>query len=46
VVDHADSARDLIGQGHNTKSLAPARVVKSHIRHRVLLNCNRTVVFK
>jgi formyltetrahydrofolate deformylase len=46
VVDHADSVEDLIAQGQDTESRVLARAVKAHIEHRVILNGNRTVVFK
>ena len=46
VVDHADSVDDLIAQGQDTESRVLARAVKAHIEHRVLLNGQRTVVFK
>jgi formyltetrahydrofolate deformylase len=46
VVDHADSVEDLIAQGQDTESRVLARAVKAHIEHRVLLNGQRTVVFK
>jgi formyltetrahydrofolate deformylase len=46
VVDHADSIDDLIAQGQDTESRVLARAVKAHIEHRVLLNGERTVVFK
>jgi formyltetrahydrofolate deformylase len=46
VVDHADSIDALIAQGQDIESRVLARAVKSHIEHRVLLNGQRTVVFK
>lgn len=46
VVDHADDVDDLIAQGQDTESRVLARAVKAHIEHRVLLNGQRTVVFK
>jgi formyltetrahydrofolate deformylase len=46
VVDHADSVDHLIAQGQDTESRVLARAVKAHIEHRVLLNGQRTVVFK
>ena len=45
-VDHADSVDDLIAQGQDTESRVLARAVKLHLEHRVMLNGNRTVVFK
>lgn len=46
IVDHADSVDDLIAQGQDTESRVLARAVKAHIEHRVILNGNRTVIFK
>jgi len=46
VVDHADTVDDLIAQGQDTESRVLARAVKLHLEHRVLLNGNRTIVFK
>ena len=46
IVDHADTVDDLIAQGQDTESRVLARAVKLHIEHRVLLNGNRTIVFK
>jgi formyltetrahydrofolate deformylase len=46
IVDHADTVDDLIAQGQDTESRVLARAVKLHLEHRVLLNGNRTVVFK
>ncbi len=46
VVDHADTVEDLIAQGQDTESRVLARAVKLHIEHRVMLNGNRTVIFK
>lgn len=46
VVGHADSVDDLIAQGQDTESRVLARAVKSHVEHRVLLNGQRTVIFK
>ena len=46
VIDHADRVDDLIVQGQDTESRVLARAVKAHIEHRVILNGNRTVVFK
>lgn len=46
VVDHADTVEDLIAQGQDTESRVLARAVKLHSEHRVMLNGNRTVVFK
>ena len=46
IVDHADTIEDLIAQGQDTESRVLARAVKLHIEHRVMLNGNRTIVFK
>jgi formyltetrahydrofolate deformylase len=46
VVDHADTVDDLIAQGQDTESRVLARAVKLHLEHRVMLNGNRTIVFK
>ena len=46
AVDHADSIDDLIAQGQDIESRVLAKAVKAHIEHRVLLNGQRTVVFK
>ena len=46
MVDHADSVDDLIAQGQDIESRVLARAVKAHIEQRVILNGNRTVVFK
>ena len=45
-VDHADTVEDLIAQGQDTESRVLARAVKLHLEHRVMLNGNRTIVFK
>jgi formyltetrahydrofolate deformylase len=46
MVDHADTIDDLIAQGQETESRVLTRAVKAHCEHRVMLNGNRTVVFK
>ncbi len=46
VVDHADTIEDLIAQGQETESRALSRAVKAHLEHRVMVDGNRTVVFK
>ena len=46
IVDHADTVEDLIAQGQDTESRVLGRAVKLHSEHRVLLNGNRTIVFK
>lgn len=45
-VDHAMSVADLTRVGSDVESLVLARAVKGHIEHRILLNGNRTVVFR
>ena len=46
IIDHADTVDDLIAQGQETESRVLTRAVKAHCEHRVLLNGERTVVFK
>jgi formyltetrahydrofolate deformylase len=46
VVDHADSVDDLIAVGQDTESTVLARAVNAHVEHRIILNGNRTVVFR
>jgi len=46
MVDRADTIEDLIAQGQETESRVLTRAVKAHCEHRVMLNGNRTVVFK
>ncbi len=45
-VDHAMSPEDLVAAGRDIESLVLARAVKWHAEHRILLNGNRTVVFR
>ncbi|MDP3626206.1 MAG: formyltetrahydrofolate deformylase, partial [Hydrogenophaga sp.] len=45
-VDHTDTVEDLTARGRDTESQVLARAVKWHSEHRVLLNGNKTVVFK
>lgn len=45
-VDHAMSPDDLVHMGRDVESLVLARAVKWHVERRVLLNGNRTVVFR
>ena len=45
-VDHAMSAQQLTRVGSDVESLVLARAVRNHVEHRILLNGNRTVVFK
>jgi formyltetrahydrofolate deformylase len=37
---------DLVGVGRDVECLALARAVRWHVEHRVLLNGDRTVIFK
>ncbi len=46
IVDHADTVDDLIAQGQDTESRVLSRAVKLHLEQRVMLNGNRTIVFK
>ncbi len=45
-VDHAMSAQQLTQVGSDVESLVLARAVRSHVEHRILLNGNRTIVFR
>lgn len=45
-VDHALGANDLAQVGSDVESLVLARAVRSHVEHRILLNGQRTVVFR
>jgi formyltetrahydrofolate deformylase len=45
-VDHTMSARDLAQVGSDVESLVLSRAVRSHVEHRIVLNGNRTVVFR
>jgi formyltetrahydrofolate deformylase len=45
-VSHEHSPDDLTAIGRDVESIALARAVKFHIEHRVLLNGNKTVVFR
>ncbi|MEI2417429.1 formyltetrahydrofolate deformylase [Orrella sp. JC864] len=45
-VDHTFEAQDLVQVGSDVESLVLARAVRSHVEHRILLNGNRTVVFR
>ncbi|MCC2594915.1 formyltetrahydrofolate deformylase [Pusillimonas sp. MFBS29] len=45
-VDHALGAHDLARVGSDVESLVLARAVQSHVEHRILLNGQRTVVFR
>jgi formyltetrahydrofolate deformylase len=45
-VDHRLTTQDLTRVGSDIESLVLSRAIKSHIEHRILLNRNRTVVFR
>ncbi len=45
-VDHTMTAQDLTQVGSDIESLVLSRAVRSHIEHRILLNRNKTVVFR
>lgn len=45
-VDHTMTAQDLTQVGSDVESLVLARAVRSHVEHRILLNRNKTVVFR
>ena len=46
MIDHADTVEDLVAQGQETESRVLTRAVKAHLERRVMLNGQRTVVFK
>ena len=45
-VDHAMSAEEFMANGRDIEATVLARAVKFHLEHRVLINGNRTVVFR
>jgi formyltetrahydrofolate deformylase len=45
-VDHAMSAEEFVAIGRDIEATVLARAVKFHLEHRVLINGNRTVVFR
>jgi formyltetrahydrofolate deformylase len=45
-VDHTDRPEDLVGVGRDVECQALARAVRWHVEHRVLLNGDRTVIFR
>jgi formyltetrahydrofolate deformylase len=45
-VDHTHRPEDLVGVGRDVECLALARAVRWHVEHRVLLNGDRTVIFR
>jgi formyltetrahydrofolate deformylase len=45
-VDHSQSPEELVAIGRDIESVVLARAVQYHCQHRVLLNGNKTVVFR
>jgi len=45
-VDHTMTPDDFVAMGRDIENVVLARAVKYHVEHRVLLNGNKTVVFK
>ncbi|WP_030169632.1 formyltetrahydrofolate deformylase [Spirillospora albida] len=45
-VDHAHSPEELVAVGRDVECLALARAVRWHAEHRILLNGDRTIVFR
>ncbi len=45
-VDHAHSVEDLVAIGRDIECLVLSRALKYHVEHRVLLNGQKTVVFR
>ncbi len=45
-VDHAMTAQDLTQVGSDVESLVLSRAVRGHVEHRILINRNKTVVFR
>ena len=45
-VDHAHETEDLAAVGRDVESVVLARAVRWHVEHRVLMNGNKTVVFR
>jgi formyltetrahydrofolate deformylase len=45
-VDHAMNVEDCAAVGRDVECAVLARAVKWHVEHRILLNGNRTVVFR
>ncbi len=44
-ISHNDTVADLIRKGKDLERIVLARAVRSHLQNRVLVYCNRTVVF-
>ena len=45
-VSHRDSAEDMVRKGRDLERVVLARAVRLHLRHRLLVHGNRTVVFE
>ncbi|WP_310621432.1 formyltetrahydrofolate deformylase [Flexibacterium corallicola] len=45
-VEHYNTPEELVAQGRDTESQVLARAIKYHLEHRILLNGERTVIFK
>ncbi|WP_029007399.1 formyltetrahydrofolate deformylase [Azospirillum halopraeferens] len=45
-VDHSMTGEDFVAIGRDIENVVLARAVKYHVEHRVLLNGNKTVVFR
>jgi formyltetrahydrofolate deformylase len=45
-VDHSLSAQDFTAVGRDVECMVLARAVRWHVEHRVLLNGQKTVVFR
>ena len=45
-IDHSDSVEDLVRYGRDIEKTVLARGLRYHLEDRVLLNGNRTVVFR
>lgn len=44
-MSHRDTVADLIRKGRDVERLVLARAVRYHLENRVLVYCNKTVVF-
>lgn len=45
-VDHSYTPDDLVNIGRDTETIALSRAVRYHLEHRVLLNQDKTVIFR
>ena len=45
-VSHRDSVEDMVRKGRDLERVVLARAVRLHLRHRLLVHGNRTVVFE